>query len=986
MDKRYKRIVNIIGWVVFLLSTLLYIFTMYPTVAFWDSGEFITSCTNLSVGHQPGSPLYQLIGSLVARLSFGNVHLIAPLINSISAIASGLSIMFLYHIFLYLFNKYSPKPIGNTATAVISSLTFAFTDSFWTQAAEAEVYSLSFLFTTLCLYIIILWEENPKEKYLVLLSLVLGLSYGVHPLTLLVIPAIVFIIWFHYRKITIKGICYSILISIGVLFLFVNAFDWLVLLLGKYFVWTIILLCVMVGALLYVSYLRKLALLNSIVFCFLFFFVGCSTYAVIAIRSHQPLPMNEYPAYTSQQMHSYITRQAYSHAPLLYGPYYTALPAEDFKVDKEKTEPVFNHAFFTVFPRMWNYTSPSYEDGYASWVGQPKKTIMVNGEQRVRPTFWQNLQFFTNYQFIYMYWRYLMWNFCGRTNDVQGYGDLTNGTYQTGFYYIDKLLSVDEGRTYQSIHNKANNKYFAIPLLLCLIGIFYHIIKDSKRFLFLGTIFIMYSLAIVVYTNVPAYEPRERDYVFLPSFMVVSIWMGIGILGISQIIANLIRVKHPRYILPLFLIVPIWVFAQNINDHNHRHNYTARNFAISMLNSCDKDAILFTDGDNDTYPLWYAQNVEHIRPDVKVINRQMLNNSYYINRLKCHNETNLGLNLTFNDKEYADGIMDEVQILPNFDTIDLRKAIQLVKADKIPDIKFGNHLKNLNYNKFKTNIDGKEIVFSIDASVISKSDMLILDIIASNPKRPIYFSSYSNTDYLSLDDYLSLEGFAYRVIGQKTSNHTFDNINSTAMYNKILQGFEFYNFDKNIYFNEIERSIISLYVENVGSLCYKLIGEGEGDKAETLINKLTSSIPSSIHSYPLTLSDFAVIEYMNGNRETSLQMMEQSTKSFKIFMDRYNVGTIRFQSQNRLEAAKQVAFYINMLNMCEDWGLEELRVTISSTLFSVIRPFLEITYRQKKIMLLDKDWYEEEIQRIDDLVSQVQTLADHYEEQIPQYE
>lgn len=360
-----------------------------------------------------------------------------------------------------------------------------------------------------------------------------------------------------------------------------------------------------------------------------------------------------------------------------------------------------------------------------------------------------------------------MWNFCGRTNDIQGYGDLTNGTYQTGFYYIDKLLSVDEGRTYQSITNKANNKYFAIPLLLCLIGIFYHIIKDSKRFLFLGTIFIMYSLAIVVYTNVPAYEPRERDYVFLPSFMVVSIWMGIGILGISQIIANLIRVKHPRYVLPIFLIVPIWMFAQNINDHNHRHNYTARNFAISMLNSCDKDAILFTDGDNDTYPLWYAQFVEHIRTDVKVINRQMLNNSYYIDLLKIYSDSIKGINLTFNNKDYADGIMDEIQILPNFDTIDLKKAIQIVQEDKIPDIKFGNHLKNLNYNKFTTKIDGKTIVFNIDASVISKSDIIILDIIASNPGRTIYFSSYSNTDFLSLDEYLSLEGLRTKLQEKK---------------------------------------------------------------------------------------------------------------------------------------------------------------------------------------------------------------------------
>ncbi|MBO6117211.1 MAG: DUF2723 domain-containing protein [Bacteroidales bacterium] len=986
MDKRYTKIVNIIGWIVFLLSTLLYIFTMYPTVAFWDSGEFIMSSHNLSVGHQPGAPLYQLIASLVSSLSLGNVKLVAPIVNSLSAIASGLSIMLLYHLFLYLFNKYSPKPIGNTAAAVMSSLTFAFTDSFWTQAAEAEVYSLSFLFTTLCLHIIIQWEEKPKEKYLVLLSLFLGMSYGVHPLTLLIIPAIVFIIWFHYRKITVKGIIYSILISICTLFIFVNAFDWTVQLFGISVWGTVAVILLLSGGLLYLSYRKRLALLNSIVFCFLFFFIGCSVYAVVAIRSHQPLPMNEYAADNSKSMHDYVTRQSYIHSPLLYGAYYTALPAEDFKIDRDKIEPVFNKKFYTVFPRMWNYTSAAYEDGYASWVGQPKKTVLINGEERMKPSFWQNLQFFARYQFGYMYWRYLMWNFSGRTNDLQGYGDITGGQWQTGWFYTDKLLNVDEGRTPQTITNKANNRYFAIPLILCLIGVFYHIIKDSKRFLFVGTIFIMYSVAIVVYTNVAAYEPRERDYVFLPSFMAVSIWIGIGMLGISQIIANIIRVKHPRYILPVFLIVPVWMFIQNINDHNHRHNYTARNFAISMLNSCDKDAILFVDGDNDTYPLWYAQYVEKIRTDVRVINRQMLNNGYYIDLLKSPMYDNKPLNLTFTSPDYKTGVMDEVQLLPNFDTISLSNAVQLVKDDKTPDMKLGNHLKNLNYNKFRTTIDGKDIVFTINDGVISKSDMIIMDIISSNKERPVYFSSYSNTDFLSLDDYLSLEGFAYRLTNKVTSQNQFDNINAKKMYTNIMHGFEFYNFKNNIYFNETERNIISLYTENAGMLAYKLIQSEEYDKALALINKITNDIPYSIHSYPLTLADFAVMQYILGNKRQSQDMMQKSLKNFKTYIDRYNIGTIRFQAQNRLEAAKQIAFYLNLCIMCENWGLEDLRIDISEVFFSLIRPYLEISYRQKKIMLLEEDWYADEIDRLNDLINQIKDFASHYEEEIPEYE
>ncbi len=986
MDKRYKKIVNIIGWVVFLFSTLLYIFTMYPTVAFWDCGEFIMSSKNLSVGHQPGSPLYQLISALFASLSFGNVKFIATLVNSVSAIAAGLSIMLLYHLFLYLFNKYSPKPIGNTAAAVMSSLMFAFTDSFWNSATEAEVYSLSFLFTTLCLYIIIQWEENPKEKYLILLSLVLGLSYGVHPLTLLVIPAIVFIVWFHYRKITVKGIVYCVLISIGVLFIFVNAFDWLIQLFSLSVWLTILGIILISGALLYISFRKRWAFVNSAVFCMLFFFIGSSTYVVLMIRSSQPLPMNEYPLNTAQNVHSYITRQSYYSAPLLYGPYYTALPAEDFVLKNNRVEPVFDKQFNTVFPRMWNYTSSSYEDGYVSWVGSPKKTFLINGEERQKPSFLQNLDFFARYQFGYMYLRYLMWNFSGKTNDMQGYGDITNGQWQTGWYYLDKLLNIDEGKTFQTIKNRANNKYFAIPLILCLLGAFYHIAKDSKRFLFVATIFIMYSFAIVVYTNMAAYEPRERDYVFLPSFMAVSIWIGIGMLGISQIIANLIKVKHPRYVLPIFLIVPIWLFIQNINDHNHRHQYTARNFAISMLNSCDKDAILFVDGDNDTYPLWYAQYVENIRTDVRVINRQLLNNDYYVKQLTTKMYDNKPLKMIFSPNDYKTGVMEEVRLLPNFDTISLAKAIRLLKDDKTSDMKFGLYVKNLNYNKFSTLVGGKPIYFDINDGAINKNDMIILDLIASNSDRPIYFSSYSNMDYLSLDDYLSLEGFAYRLTNKVTSKEPLDNINEDKMYANIMHGFEFYNFNKNIYFNEIERSIITMYVENASTLAYKLIQQEKFDKAKSLINHITTAIPYTIHSYPLSLADFSVINYLLKEYDTSKNMMYLSLNSFKDYIDRYNIGTIRFQAQNRLEAARQIGFYLNLCIMCENWGLEDLRIDVSEALFSVINPYLEISHRQKKMMQLNEDWYSAEIDKMDELINQIKDFASHYEEELPDYE
>ena len=973
MDKRYSKIVNIIGWIIFLMTSVLYLLTMYPTVSFWDSGEFIMTASNLSVGHQPGAPFYQLVGALVNIFSFGHARLTAPLINAVSAVASGLSIMLLYHLFLYLFNKYSPKPIGNTFAAILSSLTFAVSDSFWTCSTEAEVYSLAFLSVTLCIWLIIRWEENPGEKYFLLISLILGVSYGIHPLCLLVIPALVFIIWFHYRKITLKGIAVSILLSAVLLFVYTNAFQWIVALNAHSVILFASVLTVLTVLSLYISSKKNLPLMNSTTLCVVFFIIGCSVYLVPAVRSSQNLPSDEYPAFTAKHMKDYVSRSAYVHPPIVYGAAYTAPPAEDFVIKNNKITPVFDSKFNMFFPRMWNYMSPSAEDNYASWVGRPKNTVTVNGEDRAKPSWLQNLQFFLNYQIGYMYVRYLMWNFCGRTNDNQGYGDITNGTWQTGFYHIDKLLDIDEGKTALTSANKANNRYFAIPFLLCIIGVFYHIIKDSKRFLFVGTVFIMYSLAIVVYTNVSAYEPRERDYVFLPSYMAVSLWMGIGILGICQIIANIIRVKHPRYILPLFIIVPVWMLIQNFDDHDHRRQYTARNFAVSLLNSCDSNSVLFVDADNDTYPLWYVQNVEKIRQDVRVINRQMLNNPYYIGLLTKPMPQSKALKLHFGENDLADGVMDEVQLTPGFDTLDISKAVAQLKEYNSQDIKLGNHVKQLHCNKFSCQTGSGTVVLTSDDGAISKSDMVILDIIASNTDRKIYFSSYSFGDFMNADTNLHPEGLALRLggCGLNSDNVSFD---------KTIKGFEMKNFDKDIYYNETERSFVTFFTDNIRSLAYRLTEQGQKGKALTLVNRTLNDIPYNIHRYSYNLADFALISQMCLQNASNL--METSVREFEVFMNRYNTATVRFQAQNRLEAAKAVSFYLNLCTTCEMWNAEQLRVIISETFFGIIRPYMEVTKRQRKIMSLDEENYMSEIEAVDALTSEIEDFASHYEEEL----
>ena len=986
-NKRYKHTVSIIGWILCVLSSFLYIATLYPTVAFWDSGEFIFTAYGLQTGHQPGAPLYQLLAKIFSLFSFGNTKLIAPLVNSLSAIASGLSIMLLFHIFLYIFNKYSERYVGNIVAAILASSVFALTDSFWTSSTEAEVYSLSFLFTTLCIRIILIWEEKPVEKYIILICFLLGLSFCVHPLTLLVIPALVLIIYFHYKRITPKRLFFVAIISVVSLTAFYYSFAFFIIWFSK--VWLALLLVGMdIATFLIAKKLHK-PLLNTILFCVIFFFVGTSPYSVTIIRGSQHLPFNEYGVKDTSELKGYVSRNAYIKAPLFYGPYYTALPPKDFEVKNGFLTPVFDQKLCTFFPRMWNYTSVSNEDGYTSWVGQPENSVIVDGQQRDKPSFKQNLTFFLNYQTYYMYLRYLLWNFCGKTNDLQGYGDITNGTWQTGFYYVDRFLGIEDGKIPSFYENKANNKYFFIPLILCLFGIFYHIGKDVKRFLFVLSIFVMYSVAMIIFLNNSAYEPRERDYIYLPSFMAVSIWIGIGMLGISQIIANIIRVKKPRYVLPVFIVIPIWLGVQNYDDHNHRHQYTAYNFACSMLNSCEKNAILFVDGDNDTYPLWYAQNVEHIREDVRVINRALLNNPYTISQLKYSFDNNPGLNLLIQEKDYSNGTMSEVQIIPSFDTVNIKGALVSLYKNKGLNKKFTSCIKALYTNKFEIPIQNQTVKIILDNAVLTRSDIVLLDIIANNPNRPIYFSAWSNDNFLCLDNYLSLEGFAYKlgaaknelreIIAQKAGH-----INSEKMYDNIMHGFSFKNFNKNIYFNETERNMILYYTQNISALAYKLLQEGKNDKVLSLLNKCLEEIPYKIHSYPLALADMAIIYSILNEKETAHSLMKHSLKEFGKYMDKYCIASIRMQAQQRLEAERKISYYLNLCILSEEWGIEDMRMLLSESFFSVIRPYLEITYRQKKIMMLNDIYYDQEINRMNDLIEQIFSFAKHYEEELPE--
>ncbi|MFA6200065.1 MAG: DUF2723 domain-containing protein [Bacteroidales bacterium] len=393
---KHKKTVNYIGWILGLLTSILYILCAEPTLSFWDCGEYILTSSKLQVGHPPGAPLFQIFGAFFSIFSFGNTKLIPILINSLSAIASGLTITFLFWIIVRIMYRFSERYISNIYAGIIGALVFAFSDTFWNSAIEAEVYALSILFTAITFWSILKWDEKPHPKWILLITFLIGLSIGVHLLSLLVLPAILLIVYFHYSKPTMPGIITTLLISI----LSLGLILWLIIpgtlkLISFNPSLIIILISVILIGLVILSIWKKLPLLNTTVLAITFFLIGYSTFFVLAIRADSDTPINEYKPNTAGRLVSYLNRDAYGDTPLLYGPSYTAIPPKEFKMTEKGLEPVFERELMMVFPRMWNYNNPAYESGYVEWVGMPQDTVIIDGEIRAKPS---EIQIFNSLQ------------------------------------------------------------------------------------------------------------------------------------------------------------------------------------------------------------------------------------------------------------------------------------------------------------------------------------------------------------------------------------------------------------------------------------------------------------------------------------------------------------------------------------------------------------------------------------------------------------
>ncbi|MCF8336245.1 MAG: DUF2723 domain-containing protein, partial [Bacteroidales bacterium] len=888
-------------------------------VSFWDCGEYIASAYKLQVGHPPGAPFFMLLGRLFTIFA-SEASDAAKMVNSMSALASAFTILFLFwtitHLAKKIFSAENDK--GNLlaviGAGVVGALAFTFSDTFWFSAEEGEVYALSSLFTAFVFYAILKWENVADEKHanrwIILITFLMGISIGVHLLNLLAIPAIIFVYYFRKYKITRKGIFGAALLSVillgtfnyiiipgivkvasGFELMFVNTLG-LPFNTGN-FIFILVLAALLAWGLHRTHKLKKVTL-NTLLLGLTVVIIGYSSYTMLMIRSAANPPMDENDPETVFSLYHYLKREQYGQHPLITGPYYNAPITEseqpytyvrkgDKYVKSYSLNPDYEYdeQFTTFFPRMYSRQSDHVQE-YKKWANIEGRQVTVTnrrGEEETRnvPTFGENLKFFFKYQVGHMYLRYFMWNFAGRQNDIQGQGGPLNGNWLSGIKPLDEArLGNQDNLPEKYSNNKARNTYYMLPLILGLIGFFFHYKKHPKDFTVVLLLFLFTGLAIVVYLNQTPLQPRERDYAYAGSFYAFSIWIGLGVLGMYNFFKN----KAPKVfsallaILLTLVLVPANMAKENWDDHDRSNRYIAHDFAYNYLNSCAPNAILFTHGDNDTFPLWYAQEVEGIRTDVRVVNLSLLNTDWYINQMKRKAYESEPVPFSMEYSQYKQGTRDQVPMLnkvKNF--VNVKQVVDFVASDNQQTQLSSYGDQKINYiptKKFKLNVDSAKVVdrgivkpenadkivdkirWQVNRDNLTKNELMMLDLLANfNWERPVYFVSPSDETNLGLSDYLQLEGFAYRLVPIKTEAEDrvdVGRVDSEIMYQNLMEEFKYGNMqDPDVYMDYTSRrtSNVIRIRNKFARLAHKLIDEGKNQKAIETLDRTMELTPHS---------------------------------------------------------------------------------------------------------------------------------------------
>ena len=986
-NSNFKQWNLILGWVAFAVAFLTYALTVEPTVGFWDTGEYILTSSKLEVGHPPGAPLFQMLGAFFSIFA-SQPSQIGYVLNMMSAAASAFTILFMFWSIVLLLQKIigqakefnTNKGAGILGAAFVGSLSFAFTDSFWFNAVETEVYAMATLIMAVMFYLGLRWEKemhSPKgNRWLILISFIVGLSFGVHFMGLLTIPAIGLLYFFkNYKTITPKNfIVANVTVVAILLFVFkllapniLRYFSVLEIFFvnniglpfnsGSIIAFIILTLSIYFG--LNYSKRKGYIVFNTGLLCVTFIIIGFTTWLMLPIRANANVPVNENNPSNARELLAYYNLEQYPKTHLFYGPQFTDQyagldenqPYTDDKPKYEKDEKSgryvivndyenaiqnYNSDHGSLLPRMWSgehaenymiYSGPlefsikseyKMQNEFRSLVANFRSSV-AKGEidyegyhdflrtygrylDIEKPSLIDNIYYLLDYQIGYMYWRYFMWNFSGRQDDIQGKMDM-HGNWISGINFVDEyLLGITQDNLPSDVlNNKARNTYYLLPLLLGLIGLFFVFSKDKKVFWTMLVFFLFTGIAIQVYTNVRPFEPRERDYSLVGSFYVFALWIGIGVFALFDKAQTHFKSKLLSPVISLFCLVavPGILLSQNWDDHDRSNRKTAHAMAVNYLESCAPNAIIFTIGDNDTFPLWYAQEIEGIRTDVRVVCTSLLSADWYIDQMKrkAYNSEPVPSKLTHDKYKWGtrDYIIKEVVTK---DTLDIVQFLDFISSDD-DRTKYGYVLEqqgyqtngqrkqDLNANYAPTEFvripvnkqavlengvvaakDAEKIVDYIDIKIkdqaIYKNRMIMLDIIAQNNwERPIYFSggAFGDEDYIWMKDYLQLDGFAYKLVPIKTAldkNNLYDmgRIDSEKMY-ELVKDWEWGNSGNPDVYHDVETRRNSLtFRGHMARLIEKLINEEQLEKAEEIADLAMQKMPVDIFGYYVYLEPF----------------------------------------------------------------------------------------------------------------------------------
>ncbi|MDH3711400.1 MAG: DUF2723 domain-containing protein [Cyclobacteriaceae bacterium] len=905
---KFQRINTIAGWAVFAIATLVYILTVEETASFWDCGEFIASSYKLQVPHPPGAPFFLLLGRMFSFLAFGNVLQVAFWINMISVLSSGFTILFLFWSISLLARKLLKVADENITTAqtytiigssAIGALAYTFSDSFWFSAGEAEVYALSSFFTAFVFWAILKWErmedESRANRWLILIAYMMGLSIGVHLLNLVTIPALAMIYYYKKNTPSTMGFVVTMLVSGLIIFIIMTGiipglpslaggFEiFFVNNLGLPFGSGIVFMgLLIIGGLVYGIYwsqAQNKKLLNSALLGLTFVLIGYSSYAIVAIRSSYDTPIDQNNPEDIMSIVSYLKREQYGYRPLLHGQYFTAqltnqskgepiyVKGKDrYEISQYRIKNEYDQTQTTILPRIYS-NDPNHVSKYREVLGLKQGEI---------PSFTDNIVFLVKHQITHMYFRYFMWNFAGRESDVQDARWLSPW---------DTKGKVPE----RYANNKARNNFFMLPFILGLIGMFFQYRHHQKGFWVTLMLFFLTGIALILYLNSPPIEPRERDYIYVGSFYAFAIWIGFGTMALAEILKKyLTGTKAPLVASAACLIVPGIMMVQGWDDHDRSDRFFSVDSARNYLESCAPNAILFTGGDNDTFPLWYAQEVEGVRTDVRVIVLTYFATDWYIDQMRRSTYESTPLPFSLTPKNYQQGGSNDYVLVredPRLQgqAVDLKQYLRLIKEEsdllRLPTT-FNDSISIMPARQVVLKVDSAEVagkgiipagkehliaeqmVIPIKGNALYKNDLAILDIIATaNWDRPIYFNQTSLMNVnLDLSNYVVQEGATFRLLPMRNQapalsgnlNTELDvpsvnnRVNSTVMYQNVTEKFQWRELDNsNVYYNseDYKDKAVSVHRSYLNTLAEALIEEQQPEKAREILLLSLNNMP-----------------------------------------------------------------------------------------------------------------------------------------------